>query len=172
MAILNMLAPFFVLLFLMSLVWKFSPIVFKIALKTLSFPLYMSMFAFEMVFYKILYDTHHTKNIFRLDLPTDKRVRMCMDFVASISVLSYILVLWTQIDKYKQYQEYSKIIIAASNGTLLSTGEVYFIYLPIVIVYLISRWLSPVDVKSPYDKIRTLSIPSMWKEIYNDFVKK
>lgn len=170
--ILSMLAPIFVFLFLMSLVWKFSPIVFKIALKTLSYPLYMSMFAFEMFFYKILYDTHHTKNIFRLDLPTDKKVRMWMDIAASISVVSYILVLLAQIEKYKQHQEYNKIIYSASNETLLSSGEAYFIYLPLIIVYFISRWVSPIDTKSPLEKLKVLSVPSMWKEIYNDFVKK
>lgn len=169
MEFLNILTIVLGFAFLIGIGIKWLAVVFE----TLSFPLYITLFAFEAMVIKWKENTTQVnKKFYRLDLPQNNNVKLTMDLFASIPVITFALTVGIKVARlFNHPEKMSEFFISATNGTLLPKMALFSIYFPIIIIYFIS-WRSSAFSKSPIEKIETLNIPSPWKDLYAVVIKK
>ena len=158
----NALILVLVLLFGIGLVLK----AYSILIKLLSYPIYLALYSLEVCIektYKL-----EKRYFFRLNIPLESTKRFWMDSIASfVTVLIGIAV---GLDLYLLFvfpERVKYFFDSIGKGTLISTPLAITIIVAILVIYSIS-WFTELDTKKAYDKIQSLTIPSLFTKILKD----
>ena len=138
----------FILLFFLGIIIK----LFSIYMAVMAYPIYIALYSFELLRSYRSKDLNERKFL-RLNIPKGTPQGFWMNLIAMFVTSSLIII---------------AIIFAQSIITLQPTVIPYevstIIFVCLLIIYSISYFVEN-DTKTAYDKINSLTIPSLWKKI-------
>lgn len=157
--LINSAAMLLIVLMFFGLTHKISTVL----LAVFAYPVYLAMYAFEL---PIKNSDLLKRRFFSLNIPTTYKMKYLMNlcaFFVVLFILPNLLVLYTSIELAPQYQ--AKVIMKlffSSNNFQIWSNSLAIIF--IFIIYIIS-YKSELDTRDPYEKIESLTVPSLWKTL-------
>ncbi|PHO10962.1 hypothetical protein CPG37_00505 [Malaciobacter canalis] len=156
---LNISVVALVTLFFVGIYIKLSSIFMAI----MAYPTYIALYAFELALQYKKKDLE-TKKFFRLNIPSENPKKYWMNFIAML-VTTFSMTIAIQIITIVQIPQlqisfFKKIF----DGSLIPYPISITILIGLLLIYLIS-FSTENDNRAAYDKIESLSIPSLWKTI-------
>lgn len=132
----------------------------SVVIKLLSYPTYLALYSLE--FFVAKKYSLEKRHFFRLNIPPESTKRFYMDIVASFVTVFTAMTVGIQLYILIAIPETAKHFFQSIfNGTLIPIPLAITILIAIFIIYAIS-WFTEIDQKKTYDKIQSLTIPSLF----------
>lgn len=150
----------FILLFMYGIGLKILSIISAI----LAYPTYVALFTFEFFSYRkkdIL-----IKKLFRLNIPKTNPKRTIMNISASVATLMAMATALKLFNTIMNPELQISFIQQMGNGSLIRHNIAIVLVISILIIYFVS-FFTENDERTAYDKIESLSMPTLWKKVLN-----
>ena len=135
----------------------------SILMKLLSYPTYLALYSLELFMNKRY--NPEKRYFFRLNIPSESTKRFWMDIIASVVTIFTGLAIGIQLYFLFAFPKTEKHFFESLfKGTLIPMPLAIFIIFAVLIIYIIS-WFTDVDTKKAYDKIQSLTIPSLFTKV-------
>lgn len=132
----------------------------SILMTLLSYPTYLALYSLELFTAKNY--NLEKRHFFRLNIPLESTKRFWMDIIASYVTIFTSITVGLQLYLLFVIPETGKYFFdSIFKGTLIPAPLAITVIVAILIIYLIS-WFTKVDEKKAYDKIQSLTIPSLF----------
>lgn len=147
--ILSIVLAIFICLFLLGLVIK----IISIFITIMAYPTYLALYSFELL---LQYKEKHLseRKFFRLNIPKGTQKGLWMNLLAMLNTTLLIGIFLIFIQSIINF----KFVSISYELSFTVIGCLF-------LIYLISYNVEEVDTKTAYDKINSLTIPSLWKKI-------